>query len=919
MINKIPNPQTKRFRISYIGEFLGDIIKTFNINLLKRGKAERGAALYPHTTGIELVSDFQPATIDNGLTGATGPTGPTYKLWAVGDDNKVYHSYNNEAFQTGPTGGFASDESTWNGSDILSVGDETDADLETTPVSISGTTLGNIIVSGTGATRIAAQSFQANGDLEQVTLSVQKAGTPADDLEVAIQGDSGGEPDGVDLTVATIDPADLEDDEYTDIELDISDFTASLKMTTPTQYWLVLRRSGAADTEDFYMIRSIIGGTNDPYTRGAYYSYDGTDWIRIDELNDTQGDDDTASFPTANNAVPASTGWTDADNAQTDTSDSSFASATPPGSTSYKHVWKTFGFNIPTGAIAVGYEVNVRGSLNTDDYGNPPIFISLTKDASTKIGTEQQQVLRAAVATTKHGSSTDNWGVALTPAEINDANFGVRIDTNDGHPSSLITWRIQWITMKVYYYENDPADENFMDAQLKVQTSFPKASERLYLTTTKDVLFNGSETTNWNSLWRGILQQDDLNENYPAILKNLGSGGTLVLANENKIHTMIATATQTTEADPNRLIFDSTHYINWMGVTSSAIFGGLRHKESATLPSQVFYYEPFSERIRIFTIKEGETVGFIKDENCHIIDKKGQMRVFTGTHFQTYNYFPPYYRDENITTLPHRNGIKVVGDIVKILWEGQYPDPAGVWTYQDDNLYHRHALVTDTTSIGSIETNDLRALHDDNGIWVGGSVENALEANLKGIYSIPASGIVSNIRGNIVTSKFTSPEINNLWQDILLKYEDGTFVAKQKVEANGLTEGVGAPTYSGEWTATDTFTCTDAAFSTAVTAGTIKVGDEIIVRKGAAAGLLAHITEIDGTTITIDDGVATTGKFTFSVERWAKINLDYKTDKLSAKASLKDQRLENAQFKIDMRGTLEEIQVNSIVNTTIKR
>lgn len=923
MINKIPNPQTKKFRVAYIGEFLGDFIKTFTINLFPRGKVKLGEKIKPHTTGIDIPSDFYPATIDNGVTLGTGATGPTHKLWAVSDDNVVYHSYQNEAFQTGPTGGFASDEKTFEGSDLLSVGDETDEPIETTPVLISGSTTLDFILTGDDNNVQVSQSFVANGSLDLIKVNVKKIGTPTDNLKIAIQ--KGETPDGVDLDSTTIDPDDLDTD-YEEIELD--DFDVDLPLGT---YSLVFSRTDT-DTDNYFAIE-IVTATTDTYENGEAKLYDGSNWLTYNKSSNTG-----YNLPTSNEATTGyASGWTDPTDAQTKAGgDLSYAYANPTGHpfliNPYKHSWNNFGFNIPTGAYILGIAVQARllFNSNTIPLTDGGIKVTVTKDSETDNKVVAQTVNNS-FTDYVIGDNSELWDTTWSPTEINDSDFGVMLETFSGANTGAY-WRCSWLEAKVYYLENDTDvdedDENFLDAKISVQTSFPQAFERLYLTTTKDVLFNGSETTDWHSLWRGILQKDDLNENYPAILKNLGAGGTLLLANENKVHTMIATATDESESDENKLVFDPTHYINWIGVTNSAVFGGLCHKQSETLPSQVFYYEPFAERIRIFTIKEGATIGFIKDENCHIIDKTGQMRVFTGSSFQVYNYFPPYYRGEKITKLPHRNGIKVIGDIVKIAWEGQYPDPAGIWVYEDDNLYHRNSLVYDAdnlNSYGAIELSELRALYESDYTYLGAGVENGVGTDVEGIYSNLTMGSVSDTnRGHFVTSKLISPEINNVWQDILLKYEkDASFVAKQRVEAEGITEGTGAPAFTGTWTSSTTFTSNDADFITAVSDGDVKVGDEIIVRKGASAGLLAHITEIEGDlvskTVTIDEGLATTGNFTFSTERWAKISLDYKTDKLSAKASLKDQKLENAQFKIYSKGTLEEIQIHSIVDKTIKR
>jgi outer membrane protein W len=88
---------------------------------------------------------------------------------------------------------------------------------------------------------------------------------------------------------------------------------------------------------------------------------------------------------------------------------------------------------------------------------------------------------------------------------------------------------------------------------------------------------------------------------------------------------------------------------------------------------------------------------------------------------------------------------------------------------------------------------------------------------------------------------------------------------------------------------------------------------------------LAHITEITGTTtktITIDEGLTaiTNGTFTFSVEKWKLVNFDINNNKFSSKASLKDEKLESTQLKVEInKHTLEEIQVSNVPNYSIKK
>lgn len=881
MINRIPN-ETKRFRISYIGEFLGDFIKTYGINLIKRGLCEIGERVELHSS-VDIPSGFVRARIRTGVTGPTGPTGLS-QVWGLNEGGLI-SSYNQELFQVGPTGINSPD------GDILSVGDETGETIETLPITISGTDIGNIIVSGTGTTSQGAQSFFAPGPLKSIDVNVKKVGTPTDNLTVAIQGDNNGQPDGVDIATKTIAPADLTTALQ---EIELTNFNITLSVAT---YWLVFRRTDSSST-NFYVLSLIIGGDSDPYENGKFLTYDGV-WFEVSEESSN-----SLTLPTANNAVAGATGWSNPDGAQEDTVDSYYAYATPPDGVIYSHVWHTLGFTIPVKSVIAGIIVQARGSTTSGASGER-FNVTLTKNANDKVGETKNNFVTTSVATTNNGSKSDLWDTTFTPQEINSNNFGVRLDSLAGF--SGISWRCIFLKVRVYYYEEGV--EKYMDAKINVSSEFPEAPERIYITTSDDVMFLDSDDGDWYSLWQGILQKDALNEDYPSILKNLGSGGTLILANENKIHTLIATANSSTEAEENRLTFDPVYYINWLGVTSSAVFIGLRNKYGSTYPSQIAYYEPYSDRVRIFSIKEGETIGFIKDENCHIIDKKGQMRVFSGQSFQPYDYFPPYHRDEDMTSLPHRNGILVKGDIVKIAWEGQYPDPAGIWVYQDNNLYHKNGLSI-STEIGAIELNEMKALYEEDVIYSGANLDDGSQ-EIEGVYVTGSK----NSSANIVTSKMISPEITHTWQDIVLKYRNGEFIVKQKIEPDGLTEGSGATAFAGTWTATG-FTASIEAYDTD---GSIKVGDEVIVRKGAGAGLITHITEIDGTAVTVDKTTPTTGSFTFSVERWSKVNIDHKDDKLSAKGSLKDQKLENAQFKIELGGTLEEIQVQSEVDKTIKK
>ena len=922
-ISRIPNINTKKFIVSYAGKFFGDIIHAFNLDLFSdKGRAKTGKKIYPHTTqsyitGLKNIFAFTRANLFDGDAGERET-----KIWGVSDNKVIKVQQKEELFELDNSEDLGT---VGEKSDILSVGDETEEDIETMPVSISSTSTTGTIIAQAEANVKVAQSFLAGGPFTEITFQAKKAGTPIDTLVVSIQEDSGGEPSGTDLASTTISPSDLTTS-FVEQELDLDDFDNEVQFDVNKRYWTVFKRSGAESYVNYYVIQ-IVSATEesgDAYDMGVFKRYNGTDWqpLKLEDSGDNE-------LPTANKAVDGEAAWTNPTNVYVHSD--TYAHADPTGGQYMRHTWSGFGFAIPAGAIIKGIEVDVRDSKSSADYTGS-IYINLTKNANDKVGTERTKILSTTVSTTTYGDDSDLWGTSWTPAEINAANFGVRLDTTVGLPFEF-QFRCMFIEIKVYYYEEAEEAENYLDAIMSVGVNFEAAYERLYLTTDKDVIFLNGDNGTWQSLWRGILQKDELNDEYPVILKNLGAGGTLIIANDNKVHTAIATANTSTEADENRLIFDPTHYVNWVRLTSSSVFIGLRHKSSDLLPSQVIHYEPYIERTRIFTIEEGATMGFIKDDNCHIVDITGQIRAFTGSSFKTYQYFPPFFRDEKIVKLPHRNGVIANKDIVSFLWEGQYPDPAGVWVLEDNNLYHKHSLVFDKeslNSLGAIEVSELGALYKEDELYLGASVSDG-ENDVLGVYSTTQAEDVSvddEQRLQFTTSKLISPEINNVWQDVAIKYDpegqSGDIVIKYRKEPAKITEGPGATAFNGEWATAGEFTCSDAEFVTNVTAEDIEVGDEVIIRKGTGAGLIAHIGAITGTTtktVTLDDSLTTpSGKFTFSVEKWKKVNTSFRDDRFSHKASLKDNFLEDIQLKVVAKNyVLEEIQVLSEPDKTIRK
>lgn len=912
----LPSKNTKKWIVNFGNEFLGDIVKCFNLDLFsKKGYIKTGSKVYPHTTqdnitGLKTATAFVKANIDDGDAKER-----ENKLWAVAE-NKVLKTEDSDfAFEEDESDGLEYDVVGEN-SDLVSVGDETGSDIEgftpieATPVNITGSNYLEKIIQL--STEKFAQSFLSAGCLTEIKFDAKKFGSPTDNLAVSIQEDLNGVPSGVALATYDIAGSGLTTS-YVEQTITLEDFVINELNFSPEKiYWLVFERDGVSDNDNYYVLKLIYSSTTDPYNRGQAKYYNVSEWNEIGYSAVTDAKSPTETGINANQ-------WTNPANAYS----SNNAYATSANSDFYQDYYG-FDLDVPTGAVIRGIVVEVEAKL---DAGTGNFLVFASKDG-TNYGTPRFKTISTTEEYTTFGDETDLWGLdGWTPTIINSDGFVIKIRN-----LNVNTCSVDHIRVKVYYYENGEDEINSYGLDLTLSTEFPSAEERLYLTTSKDVKFLGEDNGFWYSLWRGILQKDPLNSDYPAILKNLGAGGVLLLANDNKVHTMIATANTPVEAAENRLIFDSIYYINWAVITSSAVFLGLANKQGESLPSQVAYYEPYSERTRIFNIEEGATMGFFVKENCHIIDKSGQIRYFTGSSFEPYQYFPCYHRGEKLETFPHRNGIISKQGIIKILWKGQYPDPAGVWVLENGNLYHKHSVVfdkVDLNSYGALEVEKTGALFEEDDIYLGASLLDENGDEMQGIFSTAQEenvSVESDHQAVLQTAKFFSQGIKESWQDLALKYEpiaDGEISIKQKKEPARITEGSGATAFNGIWTSDTTFTCADAEFASLVASNDIKVGDEVIVRKGQGAGILAHITDITGTTVTIDEGLSdiSSGNFTFSVEAWEKITFDAKDTKYSRKASLKDNILEWKQFKIAIRKhILEEVQlISNTDKTLIKR
>jgi hypothetical protein len=153
----------------------------------------------------------------------------------------------------------------------------------------------------------------------------------------------------------------------------------------------------------------------------------------------------------ANDAAVGSFAWTNPGNASA--SDNVYATISVPGTTTTNYLKATnFGFNIPVGATITGVvaEFERKNGAVIQDAADSTIKLVLG-------GTPSGNNLSAGATWSNSdvygsiGSSSNLWGLSLTPADINSSNFGVAISAILDQGNNGTTASIDHIRMTVYY------------------------------------------------------------------------------------------------------------------------------------------------------------------------------------------------------------------------------------------------------------------------------------------------------------------------------------------------------------------------------------------------------------------------------------------------------------------------------------
>lgn len=238
----------------------------------------------------------------------------------------------------------------------------------------------------------------------------------------------------------------------------------------------------------------------------------------------------------------------------------------------------------------------------------------------------------------------------------------------------------------------------------------------------------------------------------------------------------------------------------------------------------------------------------------------------------------------------HYNGMALIDGRINILINTQLWDtnstnkenmPSGVWEYtRETGLYHK-ASVGHTKSGGTIvdygqqklslvgALAEAEVLSTDitqgsvNGRYLlGCRYFTTASATLDGIFYDDTNDTLQKA-GSFVTSKIFSPNIQDTWQKLTARFRrflssNDKIVVKYRTEEDEPTEG------AITWASTTTFTSAVTGYA---------VGDEVEIIRGVGSGRCAHITDITGTTYTLDETItgATTQTATARFQKWKKI------------------------------------------------
>jgi len=382
-------------------------------------------------------------------------------------------------------------------------------------------------------------------------------------------------------------------------------------------------------------------------------------------------------------------------------------------------------------------------------------------------------------------------------------------------------------------------------------------------------------------------------------------GKHLFIGDKNKLHSV----DEGEVVYRNRLILPAQTTIKWIKTTPERVFLGIKWDDDRFM---IVEYDPLQEGAKEWFSDEGEMVGFIWNNNLNVITEAGNLLEWAGAGFRKYAEFPTI--PGRVLKLPHRNGITIIDKRPTFLLPFQYFNVwAGIYLYEPETgkIYHHNTIVPNYASLlsyGNLRIDYVGALsYDRSTLGLAGAIlQRTNLVSQIGIYSfINFFGRQYGRRGHIILPKIFSPEVDNIWQNVLIKYR---LTSGSKIIIKYQTKDPDGTNYprgflAGTWETANRFT-TDSLYGW-------QVGDEVVIVNGDGAGLFSKITALDTGTpkkITIEDSITgASGEIRFFVEPWRKLGEITDASKDYQKFSFPNSPLisEWLRLKIELRGDAE--------------
>lgn len=127
--------------------------------------------------------------------------------------------------------------------------------------------------------RIACK-FTPRENVTSTTIyaTIAKVGAPADNLTIEIQSDSAGSPSNTPITNGTSNNVAGSGLSTTDSTYQTFTFASAFSLTADTPYWVVFKRTGAADSTNYYLVTGTQSSSDYASFVGKLYTASGAAW-----------------------------------------------------------------------------------------------------------------------------------------------------------------------------------------------------------------------------------------------------------------------------------------------------------------------------------------------------------------------------------------------------------------------------------------------------------------------------------------------------------------------------------------------------------------------------------------------------------------------------------------------------------------